>query len=176
MSVLLETPRLRIRRWRLEDAPAAFAMFSDPLVMRYVGDGRPVGKLETVRERLAKRIIRYQTERLGSWAVERKEDGALIGGCSLSVVEEGPEIEVAYQFGREHWGRGYATESASAMVGYGFGTLALDRIVGITYPQNTPSQRVLLKLGMRALGPARYFGLDLLVFEIHRPEWDGRPR
>ena len=65
----LIAPRLEIRRWILDDVPAAFAMCSDPEVMRYVGDGRPVPDLETMRGFVTRRISRYESDRLGSWAI-----------------------------------------------------------------------------------------------------------
>jgi len=171
--VLLATSRLEIRRWTATDAPAAFAMFSDPETMQYVGDGRPVPSLEAMREWLARRVQRYESERLGSWAVVLRETGELIGGAALSVVEEGPEIEVAYQLGRAAWGKGYATEAARALLGHAFDRLGLDRVIGITYPQNVASRRVLEKVGMIYQGMGGYFGIHgATVYAIERPGRD----
>ena len=166
----LTTPRLEIRRWRLDDVPAAFAMCSDPEVMRYVGDGRPVPNLEAMREFVARRIGRYETDRLGSWAITLRETGEVIGGGALAVVEEGPEIEVAYQFARAAWGKGYATEAARALLDHGFDALGLTRVIGITYPANLASRRVLEKTGMVYQGVGGYFGIEgATVYAAERP-------
>jgi RimJ/RimL family protein N-acetyltransferase/uncharacterized protein YndB with AHSA1/START domain len=171
--LLLATSRLLIRRWTLDDAPAAFAMFSDPEVMKYVGDGRPVPSLEAMREGLGRRVERYESERLGSWAVVLRETEELVGGGALNVVEDGPEIEVAYQLGRRAWGKGYATEAARALLGHGFDALGLDRVIGITYPENLASRRVLEKIGMTYQGAGGYFGIPgAAVYAVERPGLD----
>ena len=76
------------------------------------------------------------------------------------MVEEGPEVEVAYQFARAAWGKGYATEAARALLDHGFGALGLTRVIGITSPQNLASRRVLEKIGMADQAVGGYFGIE----------------
>ena len=67
------------------------------------------------------------------------------------------------------WGHGYATEAARALVEYGFGEMALRRVVALILPANTRSQNVASKCGMTVEGPGRFYGLDLLVYAREAP-------
>ena len=90
----------------------------------------------------------------------RADDGLFVGGCGLYPLPESDtaDIEIAYRLPHDCWGQGYATEMARGVLEHGFVTLRLARIVGVTHPENLPSQRVLCKLGMRAEGTAVHFG------------------
>ena len=100
-----------------------------------------------------------------AWAVELRATGEFIGDCGLVYVEgKGPEIEVAYHFAKEWWGRGLATEAARACLDYGFRELGLREIIAICFPEHVASRRVMEKAGMRYVGPARYYELDLVKY------------
>ena len=115
-------------------------------------------------------IIRHERENgFGLWAVELKESGELIGDCGLFLVQgTGPEVEVAYHFGKPWWGQGIATEAASACLHFGFKECGLDEIIAICFPEHIASRRVMEKSGMRYVGPARYYDLDLVKYVRHR--------
>ena len=81
-----------------------------------------------------------------------------VGGCGLFRCSDDGEVEIAYRLPFARWGQGYATEMARALLDHGFGALGLARIIGLTYPENVPSQRVLEKIGMRPEGEAEYYG------------------
>ena len=86
---------------------------------------------------------------LGLLAVERREDGAFLGMCGLHHQESYPDdVEVAWRLAREHWGRGYATEAATAWLDHAFGTLHLPRVISMTDPPNLRSLAVMRRLGM----------------------------
>ncbi len=172
MSVLLETPRLRLRDWRIPDLDPAFAIFSDPEVMRYVGNGLPVTDRAAFAQRLAGRAGVPQSLAGGSWVVEELASGAFIGSAGLSPIEATGETEIFYNLGQPWWGRGYATELARPLLALGFERGGLDRILGLTYPQNLPSERVLLKTGLEPMGRGRYFGLEMSTFAAERPGRD----
>src|SRR6266540_742959 len=99
--------------------------------------------------------MRHEREHgFGLWAVELRATGALIGDCGLVYVEgRGPEIEVAYHFAKEWWGRGLALR-----------VLALREIIAICMPEHVASRRVMEKAGMRYVGPARYYELDVVKY------------
>ena len=80
----------------------------------------------------------------------------------------GPEVEIAWIFGRQYWGKGYATEAARACLDYGLGELGIERIVAIIFPENAPSIRVAEKLGMTCEGLARYYDHDMLCYVVSR--------
>jgi ribosomal-protein-alanine N-acetyltransferase len=100
--------------------------------------------------------------------VELLESGAIIGAAGLQHLEGGPEVEVGYRFLKEHWGRGYATESALASLGFAFEELGLDRIVAVALETNIASRRVLEKCGLEEIGPTHVYGLEHVKYELRR--------
>jgi ribosomal-protein-alanine N-acetyltransferase len=163
----LTTARLLLRPLTLEDVDPLFAIMSQPNIMRFFP--RPA---DTSRER-AQRIIARQIETwelygYGFWALELAATPGLIGWCGLGHIAERNETEVGYLLSQPYWGRGLATEAARASVEWGFATLNLALIVGLTHPDNTASQNVLRKAGLRFTGPDVYFGMDCLRFARER--------
>jgi RimJ/RimL family protein N-acetyltransferase len=68
-------------------------------------------------------------------------------------------VEVGYLLSKQFWGRGYATEGAKAALAFGFETLGLGQVIGLTHPENTASQNVLLKCGLEYVEQKEYFGI-----------------
>jgi [ribosomal protein S5]-alanine N-acetyltransferase len=89
------------------------------------------------------------------FAITLTSDGQLCGGIGLGVDEAHQHAELGYWLGVPHWGQGYATEAARAMIRYGFETLGLHRIYASYVPHNVASGRVLEKIGMRREGLMR---------------------
>jgi RimJ/RimL family protein N-acetyltransferase len=93
-----------------------------------------------------------------------------------------PGIEIAWRLAFEHWGMGYATEAARAVIDDGFGRIGLDAIVGVTTPGNARSRRVMERLGM-SHSPGETFEHSLLpegdplrthvVYRLTRPALPG---
>ena len=166
MSAIFTTERLRARRWTPDDADAAFAMYSDPEVMRWLGDGhaRPVPSVEVMRRALESRA--EQDHGLyGMWALGRIDDEVVVGSVILAPLEQrGPDIEIGWHLARAHWGHGYATEGAGALLRYGFDVLALPRIIAVVYPQNSRSIAVCERIGMRHEGTMRAYEHDLELY------------
>lgn len=161
---MIETPRLSIRLPREDDAPAYFELHADPEVRRWLGGEFPAS-VEEEAERIARNRAMHSELGMTMWAVEERDTSELVGVAGLFRVENtGPEIEVAYHFRRDRWGRGYATEAARACMDYGFETAGLDRIVGLVAPENVASARVLEKCGMKLEGRAHHYGMDLLKY------------
>jgi RimJ/RimL family protein N-acetyltransferase len=169
--VRLLTERLALREFTRDDVDDLVALDGDPRVMRYIGDGsvgtRPLCEagIDRVRARYA------EDTGLGIWHASRRDDGAFVGWVSLKPCGDSADIEVGYRLMHYAWGRGYATELARAMVRRGFEEVSLDRVIGVTHPDNRVSQRVLTKVGMRDEGWGRYYGRDLRLFAIDRPMW-----
>ncbi|MFC3199594.1 GNAT family N-acetyltransferase [Parapedobacter deserti] len=76
------------------------------------------------------------------------------------------EYDIGYRFFKQHWGKGYATESAKAAMDYGFGTLKLDRIIGRARVENPASINVFNKLGMRFVEPYTEKGQNWVLYEV----------
>jgi RimJ/RimL family protein N-acetyltransferase len=170
----LATPRLVLRPFRPGDVDELLTMDGDARVMRYIG----TGLLPRTRDEVAAsigRIIDFAARRPGMSLLHASErdTGRFVGGCGLFPLPDDSAIEIAYRLPHACWGRGYATEMARAVLAHGFDTLRLERIVGVTYPENEPSQRVLLKLGMRAEGEAVHYGRTMRVFAAERATFGG---
>jgi RimJ/RimL family protein N-acetyltransferase len=143
---ILTTSRLLLRTFRLDDLPRYAALNADPEVARWLGGPLSRERSDSIAE-WAQRC--YEEEGIGLLAVERREDGAFLGMCGLHHQDSYPdEIEVAWRLAYEYWGRGYATEAASAWLDYGFGRLDLPRVISITDRPNVRSLAVMRRLGM----------------------------
>ena len=85
---------------------------------------------------------------MGRWLVIIKQNNELLGWCGLKFLPDENEVDLGYRFFKKYWGNGYATESATAVLHYGFETLKLKCIIGRAAAANTASIRVLQKVGM----------------------------
>ena len=167
-----ETPRLRLRSLRPSDAPAIFAMFSDPEVMRYIPPSPTPLTLERVRRGILRRIALERDTGLTLWAVERKDAGDVVGQCGFALVEgAGPDVEIAYHYAKPAWGQGYATEAAIASLERGFGDIGLERVIAICYPENVASWRVMEKADMTFDGEGDYYGIRMKRYVADRATW-----
>jgi RimJ/RimL family protein N-acetyltransferase len=172
----IETERLIIRPFQAEDLDENHEqIYGSAEVMRYLGDGKTRTKEEA--ERSMNRFVEYDKEHgFSIWAVIDQESQRFLGHCGLIHLRNEPEtVELAYAFGKPYWGKGIATEAARACLRYGFESAKLDRIIGLTYPENKPSQHVLEKIGMQRQGETdKYYNLNLLLFtqtrEIYQPD------
>lgn len=145
----METRHLLLRRFTLDDAEAFLPLISLPEIIRYTGD-TPVSMLEEAREALRTRALSdYAVHGYGRLAVIEKASGRLVGFSGLKYVAELSEVDIGYRFLRDTWGKGYATESARAVVAHGAREHGIKRIVGTVHPENLASGRVLEKLGLR---------------------------
>ncbi len=148
MKIILETDRLLLREFVMDDAAAYFRMISDPDVTRYTGDD--CKSMEEARARLEERVLRDYRERgFGRLAAVDRQTRDVIGFAGLRYLDDAGEVDLGYRFFKEHWGKGLATEASRPILDHGFGTLHLTRIIGIADVANAASIRVLGKLGFR---------------------------
>ncbi|MFI5845986.1 GNAT family N-acetyltransferase [Catenuloplanes sp. NPDC051500] len=150
--ITLETDRLRLRsEWRDDDLDALAAMNADPEVMRYILDGA-VRDREQSAAALAKFARDWRERGYGLFAIDVRETGALAGWAGLALPaflpEVMPSVEIGWRLARGSWGKGYATEAATAALRFGFDELGLDRVISIRHPENVRSARVMEKLGL----------------------------
>lgn len=167
----LTTARLLLRPFESRDLDALAAIYGDPAVMAYVGDGT-VRDRERVGLGLEKMIAMQEERGYAPWAVGERAAGALVGECGLYPLEGvGPEVELTYTFARCVWGKGYATEAGRAALDYAFTATGLARVIAVVHPENAASIRVLEKLGMRADGVGHYYGAELVRYTFAAAEW-----
>ncbi len=148
---MIETERLRFRRYTLNDLDFYASLLADPEVMRFIGEGKPRSWAEA-KQRLPLLIGQYETHKgMGLMLITRKADGALLGhaGVVPQTIEGAHESEIGYWIAREHWGNGYATEAACAFRDYAVQQLGKKRLVSIIQFKNDASINVAKKMGMR---------------------------
>jgi RimJ/RimL family protein N-acetyltransferase len=170
----IHTSRLTLRAFRADDLDAVAELLADPEVMRYVGAGEARGRTrEEADTTLRKLLDEYDRWGHGLWAVTAAEEygGKPIGWSGLLrwELDEQTEVEVAYLLGRPYWGRGYATEAATAARDHAVRVLGRRRLVSLIYPQNTASIRVAEKLGMAHEREAEFFRQRLLLYSLTAP-------
>jgi ribosomal-protein-alanine N-acetyltransferase len=179
----LETARLGLRKFTLEDIDAHTDIYSNPEVTQFLPGG-PFLDPETAKD-ASSWVIRFfirhwQLYDFGAWAFIDKETKRLVGHGGFKFLPHTPtspketpqEIDIFYLLDRPYWGKGLATEVGRAFLAYGFEKLSLDHIAAITRPKNIASQHVLEKLGMVYAKEAYYYGVDVLYYAISRAAYD----
>lgn len=166
---VLETDRLLLRHLTTDDAEFILELLNEPSWLRFIGD-RGVRTLDDARAYIVDGpVAMYERHGVGLYLVESKSDATPLGICGLIRRETLEDIDIGFAFLPHHWGKGYALESAAAVLEHGLHTLGLRRIVAITSLDNDSSIRLLEKAGMmfertmRMPGEAedvRLFGID----------------
>jgi RimJ/RimL family protein N-acetyltransferase len=178
------TDRLVLRGWLERDREPFAAMNADPEVMEHfpslLSRHESDGLVDAV-------IAGFARDGFGLWALEQREDGRFVGFTGLSVpsfeAPFTPAVEVGWRLARWAWGKGYATESATAALDFGFSHAGLEEIVSFTSIENIRSQAVMRRLGMTRdpiddfehprIPPGHRLRPHVL-YRISRPEWSAR--
>ena len=160
---VLETARLVMRGFRAEDHAAYAAMSADPEVMRFIGTGVTLTPAEAWRS-MAFFIGHWALRGHGMWALESKATGATVGRAGFLEPPGWPGFELGWLLGREHWGRGYATEAARAALSYARETWRRDRVISLIRPGNERSVKVALALGEALEGEVELLGSKALLY------------
>jgi len=148
-SIVIETERLILRRFSLDDAAFILGLLNEPSFLHFVGD-KGVRNLDDARDYLVKGpIASYEQHGFGLLLTLLKDGEVPIGMCGLLKREVLDDVDVGFAFLPQFWSKGYAFESASAVVSYGKRVFGRDRIVGLVKPDNQGSIRVLQKMGMK---------------------------
>ena len=150
LTVPLESERLLLRPLRLEDAADIQRMAGEWEVARYTANiphPYEAGMAEAW-------IKSHRDDFEIVFAIERRQDGALVGCIGVEPDATTREAEFGYWIGRPYWGAGYATEALSALVDHVFATADVDRVRAAAMPDNRASIRVQEKVGFRYVGVA----------------------
>jgi RimJ/RimL family protein N-acetyltransferase len=168
----IETERLLLRMVEREDLADMAALFADPNVMRFVGNGQTAG-CEVAERALDSIISHWRTHGFGRWTVVDKHTRKFVGFGGLRSLFGMPEV--VYHLAQQHWGRGLATEVGQAALRFGFEERGYESIVAIIKPGNVASIRVMEKLGLRFEKNAHYYDMDVLQYRMDRDDfrWDG---
>ena len=143
LGVDTETARLRIRTVRPSDREVLARLWSSPRVTRHLGGVREKAAVRRALREYADPEAPYDL-----WVVEEREPARIVGQCGLLFrrLEDEQVVEIVYVFGSRHWGKGYATEAAAAVLAYAW-RMGLKRVFAFITRENLGSQRVAAKLG-----------------------------
>lgn len=146
---VIETERLILRRLDANDAGFILELVNDPDWLRNIGD-KNVHSLDDARRYIADGpVAMYAKHGFGLYAVERREDGALIGMCGLIKRDTLDDVDIGFAFLPAFRSRGYAREAAAATLTHGRDVLGMRRVVAIVSPHNQASAKLLEAVGLR---------------------------
>lgn len=147
--IVLETERLILRQLTIDDAEFVLELLNERSFLQYIGD-RGVRNLEDARQYILNRLITsYERNGFGLYLVELREGRIPIGISGLVKRAKLPDPDIGFAFLPAYWSKGYALESAAAVMNYTRDVLGLNRILAITSPDNEASAKLLGKIGLR---------------------------
>jgi RimJ/RimL family protein N-acetyltransferase len=164
---ILETNRIILREFCLDDVDALSIVLSDAETMRFYPSPYDRAGVETW---ITRNMSRYAKDGHGLWAMILKTSGELIGDCGPTVqeVDGTNEVELGYHLRRDRWGRGLATEAVCACRDLVFERLAVDHIISLIRPENLPSRRVAERVGMKVWKDVVWRNLPHMVYRLDR--------
>ena len=146
---VLETERLSLRQFTVNDAEFILTLLNEPSFLRYIGD-KQVRNLEDARQYILNGpVASYERNGFGLYAVELRESNMPIGMCGLIKREELPDPDIGFAFLPDFWNKGFAFEAAAAVLQNAGERLRLERILAITSLDNEASIKLLQRLGFR---------------------------
>ncbi|NJM71656.1 MAG: GNAT family N-acetyltransferase [Scytonema sp. RU_4_4] len=166
----IETSRMLLRPLAMVDLDNLADIYRDPEVMKYRLFSQSAS-LKQTQELLKSYLAHWEQHGFGRWATIYKANQRLIGHCGLEYMPSLNEVEVNYLLAREYWGQGFATESAIALLRYGFETLQFDRLVALAKPENLASLRVMEKIGMQFEKNIQLYGVEWAFYTIKHDQW-----
>ena len=151
----LTTPRLLLRPMVATDNHALLAICADAPTMRYFSSA-PWTALAQADDSIRATRRDYRTGKALRLAITLAATGQLLGNCTLYAFHpSNRRCEMGYILNRQHWGQGYMNEALTALLDYGFGTLALHRVEADIDPRNLASARLLARLAFQREGYMR---------------------
>ncbi|MBL8549807.1 MAG: GNAT family N-acetyltransferase [Hyphomonadaceae bacterium] len=170
----LETERLVLRGWRVEDFEPFAAMMAEPDVARFLtADQQPPDRAAAWRG-MSMLVGHWAMLGCGMFVVEEKATGAFCGRVGPWKPEGWLGFELGWGLDRRFWGKGYATEAARAAGDWAFATQGIDGVMSLIHVDNKGSQGVAMRLGMKPAERTLHVGLPHVVWRISRTEWEAR--
>jgi ribosomal-protein-alanine N-acetyltransferase len=163
----LKTSRCTLRPIGSADLDRLHEIWTSPGVRRFLWDDEiiPLSQARLALEQ-SERLFRDRAH--GLWGIWLPDQPALIGFAGLWPFRDPPDIELVYGLAESHWGRGYATEAARAILEYCFDVLDMPAVRASTDAGNAASTRVLDRLGFHFERRATIGGLDTVFYELTR--------
>ncbi len=169
---MIETERLSVRPWRVEEVDRFVDMYRRPEVVRWFPSARTMEPEEAL-ERIERNLARLAEDpRLGRWAIVDRSRDMPVGTIILTPLPDGDgEVEIGWHLHPDSWGRGFASEAAGAVLQRGFAD-GLSEVWAVTDPDNERSAAVCQRIGMQLLGVTHrwYHELSLMFWIGGRPD------
>ena len=173
----LQTPRLRLRPLAESDVADVFAVFSDPVVVRY-WDGPLMGTLQDAMRYIDHIHHGFRRRDFFQWGVADSSTDGVIGTCTLTHCSATHQrAEIGFALRQTHWGKGLGTEAVGAVIAFAFETLKLHRVEADADPRNERCLRLLERFGFEREGclRERYFlngeRQDAVIMGLLRADW-----
>lgn len=167
----LETERLILRAWRVDDVEPFIAMMADSEVAAFLTTTQQKLDRTAAWSALAVIVGHWALRGHGLFAVQEKQTGAFIGRVGAWAPEGRAELELGWGLARAAWGKGYAAEAAVAAGDWMFATLGPARLSSLIHPANARSQKLAAKLGFRAEAETYHAGALHQIWRAHRDQW-----
>lgn len=146
---VIETERTRLRRLTAADADFMLNLLNQPSFIQYIGD-RGVRTAAAAGQYIEEKFVgSYDRNGYGLYLAELKVTGEPIGICGFVKRDALPQPDLGFALLPEYWSRGYAFETAAALLEYGKETLGFGEVLAITTPGNESSENLLMKLGFK---------------------------
>ena len=173
MGLVLETPRLRVRSWSVDDTEGALATYGVADVTGWLTPATDrIGDAAAMRAVLAAwaEAEPNLTPPRGRWAIERSADVTVIGGLAIRLLPPYEEdMEVSFQLRPDVWGSGYAVEAATALIRWAF-SHDVDELFAVATPHNRRAIATAGRIGMEWVGETdKYYDRVLQIYRI-RPD------
>lgn len=177
-AICLETDRLILRPFKIEDAEEVFNNWaSDDEVTKYL-TWPTHSSVEMSRSYMEFCINGYNEKNVYQWGMELKNSHELIGNISVvKIIDEIDSVELGWVIGRKWWGNGYTAEAAERLLEFFFTEVSVNRICAGHDIDNPNSGRVMQKIGMKYEGTLRQSGknnqgiVDVANYSVLREEW-----
>ena len=164
-TAIIETERLVLRPYSLDDVDAYYQINLDPDVSKYTNDGGVKTKEEIYRTIKENVLGDYKKYGFGRYAVVSKKENELIGFSGMKFLPEHNGVDLGYRYKKAYWGKGIATEAGKASLYFAFHELKFKNILGFVLPDNKASIRVLEKLNFTF--EKEFYEEDILIHQFN---------
>ena len=163
---MIETKRLIIRPYVINDAESAFPLFNDKEIMEFIPNGVDKSLQET-KARINKYIIHLNNYGFGKYVMTDKLTNEFVGDCGICRIENTEIVELGYRIMKKYWNQGFATEAAKAVIDYAFNTLKFNELHAIVEKENKKSIYILEnKLGFKNIGQIYCYGENFELYKL----------
>jgi [ribosomal protein S5]-alanine N-acetyltransferase len=171
---VIETARTILSPWRPEDWLHFRPIATDPLVMRYIAEGKPWPD-ERIQSFVARQITNYGSRAFCLWKMTSRDSlgppKKLMGFCGIQPWLDTAEIEIGWWLTQAFWGQGIATECARAAMRDAFERVGLKRVIAVAQPANRASTRIMEKIGMTYERDAAPRGIPVVLYSISSADY-----